>query len=507
MGHLIRGGKGTQAVTIDLNKGVATPLTNPGTPLYNVYYMASEPGTYTYFDGLQVSPGEIAMLKYSASTGSWSKDIIKSDVGTDSNNYYSRLNSTMLLDDDRRYRPDIDGMKNTLIHRICLNPFTGNLFIFFRVGADHVSYPAKIYGRKSTDGGKTWAGMDGTGTESVVIEETDYDLRNNGVCVTPTGRIVIFYMRYYQSSAWHDTKYVYSDDDGDTWSEPVVFTDPPSYAAENSSAPVVMCNRCFVHPSGDIYVPYHYSKSAGGMRVILAKSEDNGATWDTEAIVACDTTNDDTKYSTVEIMGDDFGDGVWILVARCGTAYSGIYVPMIMTSQDYGQHWAGNERVTLTGEDLEDMEYCCGPLDIFTDGGTLGTGLNYNIPIPDIICMEILGIKWLVILVWVRDDGDAIQTTLLMSLIPLDRFLLDYNGVEAIVHGFAYTLLEGTNHGGANKNGGNGSSQRMGTGFFHVTYEQKTATPAGNNDVHVIPVTEEILTDAAYRHYDEYISR
>lgn len=51
--------------------GIATPATNPGTPDYNVWYFASEPGTYVNFDGLTVADGEIAILKYD---GSWEKD-------------------------------------------------------------------------------------------------------------------------------------------------------------------------------------------------------------------------------------------------------------------------------------------------------------------------------------------------------------------------------------------------------------------------------------------------
>ena len=54
--------------------GVAklTPAaTDPGTPTQKVFYLASEPGTYTNFDNLVVADGEVAVLKYN---GSWSKD-------------------------------------------------------------------------------------------------------------------------------------------------------------------------------------------------------------------------------------------------------------------------------------------------------------------------------------------------------------------------------------------------------------------------------------------------
>ena len=52
--------------------GIATPTTNPGTPDYNVFYIASTAGTYSNFNGLVVNDGEIAILKYN---GTWTKDV------------------------------------------------------------------------------------------------------------------------------------------------------------------------------------------------------------------------------------------------------------------------------------------------------------------------------------------------------------------------------------------------------------------------------------------------
>ena len=52
--------------------GMAEPTTNPGTPDQNVFYIASETGTYTNFGGLAVADGEVAILRYN---GSWQKEI------------------------------------------------------------------------------------------------------------------------------------------------------------------------------------------------------------------------------------------------------------------------------------------------------------------------------------------------------------------------------------------------------------------------------------------------
>lgn len=50
-------------------KGVATPATNPGTPDQNVFYIASEVGTYSNF-GLSVGENEVAVFLWN---GTWSK--------------------------------------------------------------------------------------------------------------------------------------------------------------------------------------------------------------------------------------------------------------------------------------------------------------------------------------------------------------------------------------------------------------------------------------------------
>ena len=52
--------------------GIATPATNPGTPDYQIFYIANEAGTYTNFDGLVVNEGELAILKW---RNSWLKDV------------------------------------------------------------------------------------------------------------------------------------------------------------------------------------------------------------------------------------------------------------------------------------------------------------------------------------------------------------------------------------------------------------------------------------------------
>lgn len=58
--------------------GQATTQTDPGTPDNNVYYIATDPGTYTNFAGLSVNDGEFALLLYN---GKWQKITVQFPSG------------------------------------------------------------------------------------------------------------------------------------------------------------------------------------------------------------------------------------------------------------------------------------------------------------------------------------------------------------------------------------------------------------------------------------------
>lgn len=58
--------------------GVAQANTNPGTPDYNVAYLAG-PGTYQYFGGLTIAAGRIGILKYN---GTWQAESISLPSGS-----------------------------------------------------------------------------------------------------------------------------------------------------------------------------------------------------------------------------------------------------------------------------------------------------------------------------------------------------------------------------------------------------------------------------------------
>ena len=64
--------------------GIATPTTNPGTPDQNVFYIASENGTYSNFNGVALS-NEVSIL--SNNNGNW----VKTNTGLATQQQFSYL--------------------------------------------------------------------------------------------------------------------------------------------------------------------------------------------------------------------------------------------------------------------------------------------------------------------------------------------------------------------------------------------------------------------------------
>ena len=66
--------------------GIATPETNPGTPDQNVFYLASEPGVYANFGGVELLD---QVLIFTNKNGNW----VKQDSGIATNKKVSELDN------------------------------------------------------------------------------------------------------------------------------------------------------------------------------------------------------------------------------------------------------------------------------------------------------------------------------------------------------------------------------------------------------------------------------
>lgn len=95
--------------------GIATPITNPGTPDYNVFYLASQAGIYANFGSLVVADGEVAILKYN---GTWTKEVTGAAIAAK----LSQLAQEVTAKDNRLFFEIGDAISYT-IHHLEYQPF------------------------------------------------------------------------------------------------------------------------------------------------------------------------------------------------------------------------------------------------------------------------------------------------------------------------------------------------------------------------------------------------
>jgi hypothetical protein len=88
---------------------------------------------------------------------------------------------------------------------------SGRLNLIYRKGSDHHSYDAGAVYLSSDDNGNTWS------DEKVIIPSNGDDVRVGCIGTSKTGRLIVAYIRKESASSisWH---HIYSDDEGDTWS-------------------------------------------------------------------------------------------------------------------------------------------------------------------------------------------------------------------------------------------------------------------------------------------------
>lgn len=78
--------------------GIATPATNPGTPDGPVFYIASQAGSYSNFNNIEISKGESVILKWNS--GTWEKSAFK--PMTDFNSVFDDDGKTITLKNEEQ---------------------------------------------------------------------------------------------------------------------------------------------------------------------------------------------------------------------------------------------------------------------------------------------------------------------------------------------------------------------------------------------------------------------
>jgi hypothetical protein len=167
----------------------------------------------------------------------------------------------------------------------------GKFVIAYAKGAGHISTDHEIVIRISTDEGKNWGG------EIIAVANNGVGKELGGGGVTPTGRIILSYWTVI-STVSH-LYYIYSDDEGYTWSDAVEI----SIAGVNVVAGfyggvIKIANNEILmsYYAWDDDSPINYS-------VYIVKSTDNGTTWESSILVVSSDSIKHTEASFCYLGG------------------------------------------------------------------------------------------------------------------------------------------------------------------------------------------------------------
>ena len=199
----------------------------------------------------------------------------------------------------------------------------GNLLLIFRLDpgkkGDHVGTDGYIAKIKYDPGKDEW------GKVETVYNSNRYDDRNIHGGITDDGRVVVFFRRF-DGKETEGRYFIYSDDNGDTWTEPQV-SGAWSYPAENNIPGVWSTGQMFYNPDIKKYIMF-------GCRRYITYSRD-GSSWEEFNLI---TDNQDYKLS--EIAGAWCGNNRMIALIRDDVREHGH--PLVqMETHDNGLTWTG----------------------------------------------------------------------------------------------------------------------------------------------------------------------
>lgn len=163
--------------------GMATPATNPGTPDANVFYLASEAGTYANFRGIVINEGEVCALVWN---GTWTKQV----TGAATADQVSQLGQK--LRENETVSPTLQRSGyyvNTSGTRVYYSPF--GIFTPIPVKAgDRIV--ATIDGYNSAAAPISWGATDNTNSDMSVTPLAEYTSTNHyDVTIENDGYLIV----------------------------------------------------------------------------------------------------------------------------------------------------------------------------------------------------------------------------------------------------------------------------------------------------------------------------
>ncbi|WP_437223021.1 exo-alpha-sialidase [Planctomicrobium sp. SH661] len=205
----------------------------------------------------------------------------------------------------------------------------GRLMVAFYAGYSHIAFPNSelpLGGRlsfcTSSDEGATWS-------PAKTLYDGPEDDRDPSIVQLPNGRILCSFFTYIENDRTTGTYIVYSDDLGETWSEPVLIS-----KVDFVSSPVrVLSNGRLIMP---LYLygpqPDGGEKHTGGVTI----SDDNGTTW--------------SKVIEMDNGGVRLDAETDLIELKDGTLYAALREAMCYSiSKDQGETWSVAKPIGFAG--------------------------------------------------------------------------------------------------------------------------------------------------------------
>jgi hypothetical protein len=276
----------------------------------SVYYGTS----YNSFIDVTVPLNTNGITNGSLVTGATATDALNNlKTSTD-----SKLNKTYISNYDVADNTSTISSSTFDAFGILVQSLTNKIFMFYREGTGHVTNDGKIAMRSSTDGGKTFS------SRTIVHDQSGVDCRNIAGGVTPSGRIVLFFLKV-TSGVFTSQGTMYSDDDGVSWSTYTAQTTP---ASNTGASPY---GNMIAIANGRLAIPYYATFAGGVASTYLKFSDDNGATWGGDVVVGSAVTNGFNEASYAYLDG-----GVILCVSRKEGTFQ---LLRQFISTDNGQTW------------------------------------------------------------------------------------------------------------------------------------------------------------------------
>jgi hypothetical protein len=199
------------------------------------------------------------------------------------------------------------------------NPLTKNYLALHRLGINHLGNDGKMVKTTSPDG------INWTLDPNPIVDWTapDYDVRAYGGGYLSSGRFICFFSIYnYDQSSWKYLYRIHSDDDGETWSQPVLMQ---TYDAANR----MHAHSNLVKLANGDYIIAFYGIVNNTHEVGLYRSVDGGANWAYEAVI-----NTGITYTYAEPTIEEIAHGeVLMILRKMVTGENGTYRQLY--SNDY----------------------------------------------------------------------------------------------------------------------------------------------------------------------------